>query len=613
MQELEKIIEEKFSEKARKKINSAVQLAEKTAKTTSIQKALEELLALNADSDTITATFLLQALKSKEISQGAAENIGKEAAELAKTALKLQEIPSKAVKEKKAEVLRKIILSMSKDLRIIAILFADKIIRLEEKPSEEAASEASEIYSPIAHKLGMNRIKNRLEDKAFEILHPKEFSRLSELLEENSGQRENAIEQIKQKLKEKLNEAGISAEIFGRAKHLHSIWKKLKAQNKKLNEIYDLTAVRVITENAKDCYQALGIIHENWRPISSGFKDYIAKPKPNLYQSLHTVIIGPGQKPIEIQIRTKEMHYTAENGIAAHWKYKKEESAGEKLDKKTAWIKEAIDWKQDSEKAKAFLDSLKLDFFENEIFVFTPKGQAIELPEGATPIDFAFAVHSDIGLKAEKAIVDGKAVPLDYKLQNGETVEIISSEKQTPKRQWLNFVKTSKALTKLKQALQLHFTAAKKVKIKQTAIKSISIKSAEDKTIKLAKCCRPVPGDDVTAFLTTKRKIAVHRTDCPNAKASQGQRKVNVSWEIKGKGNFAVAIKILAVEKPGLLSELLNVFSKFNARVTSASAKTAFNKITECNFEIETRNLKELEQIMQKIQAIKGVQAATRN
>ncbi|MDO8647170.1 MAG: HD domain-containing protein [Candidatus Diapherotrites archaeon] len=614
MQNIGKKLSEKFTQETAEKIQAAAELAKETVSENTAKTILEELLELKTDSETICAAFLLQLLKNGKINaEDAAKKFGKSTTELAELVKKIQELPKKSTSDQKTEVLRKIMLSMSKDLRIIIISFADKIIELEEKPSKEAAKEASEIYSPLAHKLGMNRIKNIIENKSFEIQHPKEFKALEASIEESRESREKQVEIVKQILRDKLKSAGIEAEIYGRTKHLHSIWKKMQNKHKKLEEIYDLLAIRIITESVKECYQILGIVHEQWHPLSSEFNDYIAKPKPNLYQSLHTVIIGPNQKPIEIQIRTKEMHYIAETGIAAHWKYKKEQSDGEKLDKKLSWIKEAMEWMQDSEKAKEFLDSLKLDFFENEIFVFTPKGQAIELPEGATPIDFAFAVHSDLGFKIDKAIINGKAVPLDYKLQNGETVEIATSEKQQPKRQWLSFVKTSKASNKIRQALQIQAVTKKPAKIKQMAIKSISIKSAEDKTLKLSKCCKPVPGDEIMGFLTTKRKISVHRIDCPNAKASQGQRKIDVSWDIKGKGSFSVALKINAVEKPGLLSELLNVFAKFQARVSSANAKTTLNKMAECNFEIEIKNLKELEQIMEKVQAIKGVQTVSRS
>jgi len=613
MQKTEALLNEKFTQEEAQKIKKALELAEKKSSEESLEQAVQELAEIRADSETITATLLLQALKKQSTTPKEAEKeFGKQTLELAEAVQKTETLQEKATQEQKTEALRKILLSLSKDLRVIIICFASKILELRESKSKQTATEASEIYAPLAHKLGMNHFKNQLEDLSFQILHPQEFKELQESIEKGREEREKQVEIVKKTLTQKLKEAGIEAEIFGRAKQLHSVWKKNRQRNKKLEEIYDLIAVRVVTNSVKECYQALGIVHELWQPIQTEFKDYIAKPKSNMYQSIHTVIIGPNQKPIEVQIRTKEMHYIAETGIAAHWRYKKEESAG-RFEKKLSWLKEASEWMQNPEKAKDFLDSLKLDFFENEIFVFTPKGEVIELPEGSTPIDFAFAVHSDLGFKCEKAKANGKIVSLDYKLQNGDTVEITTSEKQQPKRQWLSFVKTSKAATKIRQALQIQITEKKPEKIKkETAIKSITIKSNEDKAIKLAKCCKPVPGDEITGFLTTKRKISVHRLDCENIEKMQNQRKVNVEWDVKGKGNFAVSIRIIAAEKPGLLSETLSVFAKANARVLSANAKTTLNNLTEGNFEIEIKNIKELEQIMQKIQNIKGVQKVER-
>jgi len=607
-----KEISERLGKEQALKLEKAAQIAEKSAKRESIESAVQELAELKADFETMACAILLLPLKKKAVKpEEIGKEFGKETRELAEKALKIQAIPEKASEEQKTEAFRKILLAMSKDLRVIMACFAAQIIMLKEQPSEATAKESEEIFAPLAHKLGMNRIKNMLQENAFETLHPEDFKKISKSIAGTSEERERQVSQVIETLTQKIREAGISAEIRGRAKQLSSVWRKMNEKSKTVDEIYDLMAIRIVTGSIKECYQVLGIVHELWQPISSEFKDYIAKPKPNLYQSLHTVIVGPNKKPIEIQIRTKEMHYIAETGIAAHWKYKGEESAG-KLEKKITWLKEAIDWLQDSEKAKEFMDSLKLDFFENEIFVFTPKGQVIELPEGATPIDFAFAVHTDLGLKCNRAKVNGKAVPLNHELENGDSVEIGTSESQLPKRQWLNFVKSSKANTKIRQALQIQQGEKKHEKIRQVAIKSVSIQSSEDKAIKLAKCCKPVPGDEIKAFLTTKRKISVHRQDCRNAIAEKGQRIIDVSWDVKGKGKFTVSISIVAVEKPGLLSEILGTLAKAGARVISANAKTMQNNVAECSFEIETKSLKELEQIMQKMGSIKGVQKVER-
>ncbi len=574
----------------------------------------ETVAELRLDFNAVSAALLHDAIAEGRIStEGIEKATNRETAALVGELAKLKRISLKIKNTAEMENMRKALLATSKDIRTVIILLAERVAelgeigRLGKETQAELAEENLNIYAPIAHKLGMNKIKDLLEDSSLKYLKPEIYSKLAGMLENYQKEKEKSLEKAGQILKKKFGELGINAEIRGRTKHIYSIYRKIYERNIKFNEIYDLVALRVITGSIKECYELLGMVHSVWNPLPGRFDDYIARPKPNMYQSLHTTVIGPDNKPIEIQIRTLEMHRIAEDGIAAHWRYKGEINE-KNYDKKLLWLKEIYDWQRGKDE-KGDIDALKIDFFENNVFVFTPKGEVIELPEGATPIDFAYAIHSDLGGKCEKAKVNGKLVPLSYVLESGDNVEIVVSPAQMPKSAWLNFVKTSKAREKIREALQIQ--AAKPQRARKRGIRQIVIK-ASDKRLRLAKCCGPLPGDEVVGILTTKRKISVHRANCENMKALGSKDKI-VSVDFSGgKGKFPASFVVEAKDRPNLLSDILNLISRDNVTISSAEAKSLGKEQTACRFVVMVSRPEQLERIINSLSNAKGINRAYR-
>lgn len=420
----------------------------------------EILAELELDVTSIAAALLHDVVEDTDIPLEKIEaGFGAQVALLVNGVTKLTKIDFKSKEEHQAESLRKMFLAMAKDIRVILIKLADRLHNMRTlkytAPDKQLrkAEETIEIYAPLAHRLGMSKVKWELEDLSFRYLEPNMYYDLARKVNITRQERESDMAIAVQAIMEKIKrDTEIDAKISGRPKHLYSIYQKMVRQKKEFSEIYDLTAIRILVHSMRECYEILGIVHEIWKPIPGRFKDYIAMPKSNMYQSLHTTVMGPKGDPLEIQIRTWDMHRIAEFGIAAHWRYKEGRTETEELDKKLSWLRQLLEWQKDLQDASEFMEALKIDLFEDEVFVFTPKGDVVSLPRRATPVDFAFAIHTEIGMSCVGAKVNGKMVPLEYRLDNGDIVEVISSKSSPgPSRDWLNFVKTSRARSKIKR------------------------------------------------------------------------------------------------------------------------------------------------------------------
>ncbi|MFQ5824287.1 MAG: RelA/SpoT family protein [bacterium] len=422
------------------------------------------LAELKMDSTTIAGGLLHDVAEDTGVSIEEVEEIfGHDVALLVDGVTKISELRFDSLEERQAENFRKMILSMVKDIRVILIKFADRLHNmrtiefLPRKKQERIAIETRDVYVPLAHRLGIARIKWELEDLALKSLEPKAYWKLVEKIANKRVERERYIRRVVYPIRKELRKANIKAKITGRPKHFYSIYGKMQKRQLPFEQIYDLLAIRIIIQKVEECYFVLGIVHNLYTPVHERFKDYIATPKSNFYQSLHTTVIGPDGKMVEIQIRTQEMHRTAEDGIAAHWRYKEGKLKEDELDKHLIWLRQVLEWQQDIKDASEFMENLRIDLFQDEVFVFTPKGDLFKLPLDATPVDFAFAVHTDIGLHCIGAKVNGRIVPLNYKLKSGDSIEIITSPNQKPNPDWIKFVKTSKARSKIKRWIKDSF------------------------------------------------------------------------------------------------------------------------------------------------------------
>ncbi len=417
------------------------------------------LAGLHLDTTTITAALLHDTVEDTDVTLGSIqEDFGEEVARIVDGLTKLERIEYKSREQEQAENVRKMIVAMAGDIRVLLIKLADRLHNmrtlsvLAPDKQRRIATETLEIYAPLANRLGVQEMKWELEDLSFKTLHPGPYREIASLVEARRGERQALIDDVTSSLRGKLKELGIKAEVEGRPKHLYSIYEKMVIRGKEFNEIYDLVGVRIQVDNLRDCYGALGAIHALWRPIPGRFKDYIAMPKSNMYQSLHTTVVGPGGKPLEIQVRTRDMHRTAQFGIAAHWRYKEGgKQAREAAD--LAWLGQMMEWLKDMADPREFMEGLKIDLYGGQVFVFTPRGDVVNLPAGATPVDFSYAIHTEVGHRTIGAKVGGKLVPLDYELRTGDSVEILTSKAQGegPSQDWLQFVKTPRARSKIRQ------------------------------------------------------------------------------------------------------------------------------------------------------------------
>ena len=681
--------------------------------------AVANILAdLELDMEVIAAGLLHDVVEDTPYTyEDITELFGKDIADLVDGVTKLGKIKYQTKEESQAENLRKMFLAMAKDIRVILIKLADRLHNmrtLKFMPEEKAkykAKETLEIYGGIAHRIGLSKIKWELEDLALKYIDPEGYRELSDKITMKRSQRQEYIDKIVHLLEEKFKEVDINCEVSGRPKHFYSIYKKMKKKNKTFEEIYDLTAVRIIVDTVKDCYAVLGMVHTMWIPMPGRFKDYIAMPKPNLYQSLHTTVIGPDGEPVEIQIRTHEMHEIAENGIAAHWKYKEGITGNQdaKMEQKLKWLRQMMEWEKDVQDPHEFLDALKDDVFNSQVYVFTPKGDVIELPAGSTPIDFAYRVHTNVGNKCTGAKINGKIVPINYKLQNGEIVEVITSSNSTgPSRDWLNIVQTPTARNRIRQwfkkerreeniergtdILEKEFKRynipyknssiqkflnqvakkfnqptledliatigyggiatsqvmpkvrdfynkevnrqekEKRMQEKEDKIKKnfdeheyakkrkkkdngITVKGLDNILVRFAKCCNPLPGDDIVGYITKGRGVAIHRRDCPNIKLDDEflqNRLVEVEWNNPEKSKFEGEVKIIAVDRVGLLNDIIHVVSMEKLSISGINCRVLKDNTANISLLVEVNDISELKQLMKKIKSISGVDDVSR-
>jgi GTP pyrophosphokinase len=573
------------------------------------------LIQLKADSATICAALLHDSLEDTTLSLDEIQKqFGEEIAELVEGVTKITDIDFESKEEYKAENLRKVLLATTKDVRVMLIKLADRLhnmrtlkyVRLDKQ--KRIAEETLHIFAPIAHKLGIHFMKGEFEDLALRYMHPDVYKKLSKRISEKREEREKKTLGFIETIKNKLKEHGIKGEIYGRAKYFHSIYQKMKKEDKTFNEIYDLIAIRIIVETIPDCYRALGLVHELWKPMPRRFKDYVSVPKANGYQSLHTSVMGSHGKILEIQIRTWDMHHMAEEGIAAHWRYKHTER-DKKFDKKVAWLKQLLEWKRTADNAKDFVETLKIDLFENEIVVFTPNGDPISLPENSTPVDFAFEVHTNIGLHCSKAEVNNKLVTLDYILKSGDIVHIIMQKNAKPSRNWLTFVKTSKARSKIRSYLGIKVESDPKIirqrqQHRMQLINMIEI-TGKKVPVKFSGCCNPDFKEPILAYYTKDGKITIHKKDCPNIHTLDQNKRVNVRWkEEPDKGIFK--LRTTVVDRVGLLSDILNIISDTGINIDSINSKAKKDKIS-ITFSMRVPTEVDMDEIIRRIKSIEDV------
>lgn len=669
-----------------------------------------ELANLGLGTATLIAALLHDTVEDTEASlDDIREGFGDEVALLVDGVTKLDKLQVASKQHQQAETFRKMVLAMAKDIRVLVIKLADRLHNMEtiahmpRDRQKHIAQETLDIYAPLAHRLGMQAFKLRLEDLGFQTLHPKRYDEIVAMVEKKNPEREQYLDEVMQEIRAHLRQLKIRGDITGRPKHYFSIYEKMVLRSKEFDEIHDLVAVRVILPSVRDCYAVLGELHAMWRPIPGRFKDYIAMPKLNLYQSLHTSVIGPKGQPLEIQIRTEAMHHTAELGVAAHWKYKAmaRSTDGDTPTDEMPWIEQLLEWQQDVVEPDDYLESLKIDLYQDEVFVFTPKGEVMGLPTGATPIDLAYAIHTEVGHRCVGARVNGRLVSLDRALSNGDRVEILTSkaEEAGPSRDWLNVAVSPRAQSKIRayfnrerredaivrgrdaitralrrkglsyqrvmasgelttvaQVFNLKnteelFRAVGENHLTGTAVAQqivnelldtdeqpdanafapkprhtqITIGTSGDDVvdvegeggmlIALARCCRPLIGDEIVGFITRGRGVSVHREDCPNVEdlQKQAERFVPVSWATSaGKADYLVEIEIEAIDRKHLLRDVTAVLGDMHINIVSASVETEQSKTAKLRFAFELSAASHLEEALRSVRRVSGVYDAYR-
>lgn len=577
------------------------------------------LVRLKADTATICAALLHDTVEDSSTSLDTVRNeFGKEVADLVEGLTKISGKVFESKEEYKAENLRKILLATTKDIRVITIKLADRLHNMRTLASFRAdkrkriAQETMEIYAPIAHKLGMWKIKGELEDLSFRYLDYDTYVRLKERIAEKRVEREQATKTIISMIQKGLADNSIEGDVFGRAKYFFSIYKKMVKKQKSFDQIYDLIAIRIIVNTIPECYKVLEIIHTLFEPQLDRFKDYIQHPKANGYQSIHSAVKFRN-KMIEVQIRTHDMHAVAEAGIAAHWKYKGTEK-DKAFDRKIMWLKQILEWMRKSKNASDFVETLKIDLFENEIIVLTPKGDPISLPEGATPVDFAYAVHTSIGHHCSKAKVNNRVEPLDHQLNSGDVVDILMQKNAHPSRNWLNFVVTSKAKSKIRSFLGIEIdhrpkearkrTEEDKGKLDLPLHEYIRIEGKKAH-LKMSGCCEAKMGDSIIGLKTKDGKITVHKSDCINLHTVDKSKHVRLSW-IEPEDANVRKLRVFVSERPDMLADLLNLLSLEKVNVKSVNTRIKKKKIM-LTFKIIVDDDEHMKRILDKMRRIKDV------
>jgi GTP diphosphokinase / guanosine-3',5'-bis(diphosphate) 3'-diphosphatase len=630
---------------------------------------------------------------------------GPEVAELVDGVTKLSKINFVSKEDRQAENFRKMVVAMARDIRVLLVKLCDRVDNMRTldhmKPEsqERIARETMEIYAPLANRLGMQEFKAELEDLSFRYLDPESFQSVRKAVETTQKQREKYIGEVCRTLASRLAEQGFAAEVSGRAKHLYSIWRKMKANGVGVEQIYDVIAFRVMVESVSDCYATLGVVHSKWTPVPGRFKDYIALPKPNMYQSLHTTVIGPGRERIEIQIRTQDMHRVAERGIAAHWKYKERLGGGIAADdaSRFGWLRQLMEWQRDMKDPAEFLEGVKVDLFQDEVYVFTPKGDVRVFPRGATPIDFAYQIHTQLGNQITGARVNGKLEPLRYKMRNGDVLEVVTSTGQKPSKDWLDMCVTTGAKAKIRNYLRqderdrslrlgrellerefsrasvslnkflkddhevrsalesLHMQNTDELLIqigygkvdpkavleivsppsedgKQAPPESIrenrlsgfvkkimrrdeggiKLGGIDDVLVRYAKCCNPLPGDDILGFITRGRGITIHRRGCSKAFDTDPERRVEIQWDAKAKINRPVNLRVVTANRPGILATVGQTFSSQGINILEANCRTGDDGRAVNLFVFMCQDLNQLKEVIKALQKVHGVVAVDR-
>lgn len=599
------------------------------------------LAELKMDTATIAAALLHDVVEDTDFSLDDLEKeFGREIALLVDGVTKISSLNAKTKQRDQAQTLRKMLMATIKDARVIIIKLADRthnmrtISAMPRHKQEKIAQEVFDIYAPLAGRLGISYMRSELEDLAFETLHPEEFTDLKRKLSDRKEEMEAYIEYIQTELSSVIQKAGITSDIKGRVKHYYSIYRKLKTQNKSLDDIYDVRAVRVLTDEVKSCYAILGLVHTLWPPLPSRFKDYIAVPKSNLYQSLHTTVTGPDNHFLEIQIRTYEMDRTAEIGIAAHWAYKEKVNNENENIKYVSLLQDIKKWRDEIKSTREFMTELKMDLYKEEIFAFTPKGKIIKLPFGATPVDFAYAIHSEVGNHCSGARINNKLVPLKTEIQNGDIIEIITTANKGPTESWLKFVKSSGARNKIKNWLnhrkkELIPEAAEdkkdkpqkqtRVSVPQNDLLKISKLSTKNKSsiivdgnsnvlISLAQCCQPIPGDEVIGFITRGKGISVHKKNCASIKrlAHSSERFIKIVWA-ESAGSHPVKIALEAEDRQNLLKDITDTIYQMNVNIVKMEGEATKSGNAGLRFTIEVQSIDQLNAILRKLRDVKSV------